>query len=86
MSWSDNFPVYLYNLSPIYIFSVIVSILAVIAAIYYQKYDEVKVSKSGVENLPEKEVCVRDKAIYKNKMLCKLKHSKISMINILILL
>lgn len=39
MSWSDNFPVYLDNLSTVYTASVLIAVLALFVAHYYQSHD-----------------------------------------------
>jgi len=40
MSWSDNFPVYLDNLSAVYTASVLIAVFALFVAHYYQNHSD----------------------------------------------
>lgn len=46
MSWSDNFPVYLDNLSTVYTASVLIAVFALFVAHYYQSHDQHKEEKA----------------------------------------
>jgi hypothetical protein len=46
MSWSDNFPVYLDNLSTVYTASVLIAVFALFVAHYYQSHDQHKEDKT----------------------------------------
>ncbi|XP_059474452.1 matrix-remodeling-associated protein 7 [Neocloeon triangulifer] len=56
MSWSENFPVYLDNLSTMYTLSVLIAVFALFAAHYYQTHNHLHIDKNKTGSEEEQNI------------------------------